>query len=108
MGRETLLTAVAGLPATPGPVPTTEVSGPAAACASGGVPGHIGTWTYPGSGCQPLVCARTPLDANVITAKTDAQRKDLMDFITAPWNHKWIHDVTIPTETRAWQIPGDA
>ncbi len=46
-------------------VPAVSVLGGGLTCASGGVPGHIGTCVRPGDGCQPGFWANRPLAANI-------------------------------------------
>ena len=79
VGRETLPTSIHGLPAT-NSVTVLEISGPATGCASGAVPGHIGTCVCPGEGCQTGVCALK--EPNVITTKR-AKSKGLVTVPTA-------------------------
>src|ERR1035437_5194576 len=54
VGRETLMMPVVGLPAmkSVGSGSVSADSGPLAGRASGGVPGQIGVWVWPGEGCQ--------------------------------------------------------
>src|ERR1019366_2196336 len=54
VGRETFLIAVAGFSAMKflGSVSVSAVSGPLAGRASGTLPGQMGTWVWPGDGCQ--------------------------------------------------------
>src|SRR5579863_8266571 len=79
VGCVTLLTPTAGLPATRNSFPVVlATSGPAAGCASGAAPGHIGTCVCPGDGCQVVCCALTPPNANT------TQRARIIGFITIP------------------------
>jgi hypothetical protein len=70
VGRETLSTAIHGLPATSFASPMAETtvtassSGPASCGAPGVVPGHIGTCVWPGDGCQAVAAAQGPANAS--------------------------------------------
>src|SRR5271157_5136241 len=72
VGRDTLLTPTAGLPATRNSSPVVlATSGPATGCGSGTLPGHIGTCVCPADGCQVVCCALEPPNANTTqTAKS--------------------------------------
>src|SRR5205807_6127681 len=79
VGRDTLLTPTAGLPATRHSFPVVVAnSGPATGWGSGTLPGHIGTCVCPDDGCHTGFCAlRLP---NPDTT----QRTKIKDFITIP------------------------
>src|SRR6266566_3789154 len=80
VGRVTLNTPTTGLPAISPSFPDDVVvtSGPATGCASGAVPGQIGTCVCPGDGCQAGVCALRSPNANT------TQRAKSKGFITIP------------------------
>src|SRR6516225_4422646 len=58
VGSATLSTSVVGFPAIKDFVPDDKANSFSfTCCASGGVPGHIGTSVWPGEGCQLSFCA---------------------------------------------------
>ena len=79
VGRVTLVTQTAGLPAIRESFPdVVAASGPATGWGSGTSPGQIGTCLYPGDGRHPGVCALKPPNANT------THRAKIKDLIAIP------------------------